>query len=142
MPGFGWERHYSLGIEAIDAQHRTIMDKFNVLYQAILGGEGQEKIALLIDDLIEYAQVHFRDEEELFTRHGYPKAEGQKAAHSSFKAKADAFRDSYLKDPRINPLEVVEFLKDWIENHVLTLDMEYKEFMVRLELMRKIQGKK
>lgn len=139
MPGFQWKREYRLGIESIDAQHKMIMEKFNALYEGITKGADLQTISMLMSGLIEYAQSHFHDEEELFTLNGYPKAEEQKAAHRKFRARAEAIHDAYVNDPTISPLEVVEFLEDWIENHLLTLDMDYKEFTVRLEALKKIR---
>jgi len=115
------------------------MEKFNALYEGITKGEDPRTISRLMSDLIEYAQLHFHDEEELFALNGYPKAEEQRAAHGKFRAKAEAIHEAYVNDPTTSPLEVVEFLEDWIENHLLTLDMDYKEFMVRLEALKKIR---
>jgi len=140
MPTFEWKRQYNLGIPAIDIQHKFIMDRFNSLYDAIAKNESKEVIALLINDLMYYSQLHFHDEEELFKKTSYPKIDEQKKAHEYFRAKANAFHDAYLKDSTINPLDVVGFLKDWIENHLMTLDMEYKEFINRVEAIRKISG--
>jgi hemerythrin len=139
MSVFLWKREYKLGIEAIDSQHKTIMDKFNALYDAISAGAEPGAVSRSMRELIDYSEVHFRDEEELFARNGYPKADQQKEAHRYFKERADAIYSAYLLDPTIDSLEIVNFLKDWIENHLLTLDMDYKEFLVRLEAIKRMR---
>jgi hemerythrin-like metal-binding protein len=140
MPEFEWKRQYNLGISAIDTQHQVIMDRFNSLYDAIAKGESKEVIVLLIEDLMNYSQLHFHDEEELFQKTSYPKIDEQIRAHEYFRSRANAFHDAYLKDSMIDPLRIVQFLKDWIENHLMSLDMDYKEFMERVEALRKIAG--
>ena len=139
MSEFHWKRGYKLGIEAIDSQHKTIIEKFNVLLKAISTGERPDRITFLMADLIAYAQVHFHDEEALFAQAHYPGADEQQAAHRQFKIKAEAIYAAYQENPTIDPLVIVEYLQNWIENHMLTLDMNYKEFMVKLEALRKIQ---
>jgi len=142
MPEYRWKPQYELGIEAIDSQHRLIMDKFNLLYAAVIGKEGREAIIGLMTEVLECAQTHFQDEEALFAKHRYPKETEQKKAHQAFRMKSEAIYASFLQNAVVNPLELVALLADWIENHMLTMDMEYKEFMLRLELLNRLAGKR
>jgi hemerythrin len=136
---FVWKREYDLGIAEIDDQHKMIMEKFNALSEAISEGSGQPRIAALIVELIDYAQKHFHDEEELFAKTGYPREKEQRIAHRDFGAKAETFYQSYLRNSTINAVEVLGFLQDWIKNHLLTLDMDYKEFMMKLEALERLK---
>jgi hemerythrin-like metal-binding protein len=139
MSTFEWERQYTLGIEAIDTQHKMIMEKFNELQEAINKRKEQEMISQLIVALIEYSKLHFRDEEDLFAKNKYPKAGAQKIAHLNFTKEAEDFYRAYVRDPMLNPLPIIAFLKDWIENHMLTLDMEYKEFIEKMTAIKKLK---
>ena len=56
-----------------------------------------------------------------------------------YKLGIEAIHTAYQENPTIDPLVIVECLRNWIENHMLALDMDYKEFMVKLEAKKKIQ---
>jgi hemerythrin len=140
MKEFEWKPIYDLGIEPIDAQHRTIMEKFRLLHEAIVGKAKPELIVSLMNELLAQARRHFHDEEELFVATDYPQLEAQRAAHREFSLKAESFYRAYALDPVIDPTIIVAFLRDWIENHMLTQDRDFKEFMVRLELLNKMKG--
>ena len=142
MPEFRWKAQYALGIENIDSQHKMIMDKFNALYDAIHNHDNKDTVAKLMVEVMECAQTHFLDEEALFANNRYPKENEQKMAHQSFKRKSEAIYSAFLQNKIVNTVDLVALLMDWIENHMLTMDMEYKEFMVRLELLNKITGSK
>ncbi len=118
------------------------MDKFNLLYAAVTGNQGREAIIDKMTEVLECAQTHFHDEEALFAKNRYPKENEQKRAHQAFKKKSESIYESFLQNAVVNPVELVALMADWIENHMLTMDMEYKEFMLRLELLNRIAGKR
>jgi len=141
MSVFVWKRHYELGIEAIDTQHKMIMDRFNLLYEAITKGEDQKVVASLMVDILDFIRLHFHDEEAILDANRYPRAEAQRAAHRDFLKRAESHYRAYLATPIVNPLELAGLMQDWIENHMLTMDMDFKEFMVRLDMVHRFGAK-
>lgn len=133
MPLIEWDEEYGFGIEELDNQHKLILERLN-FDDAIRAGEGDRIVEQLIVDLMEYTREHFRTEEELFEQHGYPKAGEQKIAHREFLERVEGFYAAYQRGERVIPLEVMVSLKDWIHNHLLTQDMEYRAYFMRLGL--------
>ncbi len=116
-------------IARMDDQHQIIMMKFGALYEAVGRGERQASISALILDMFEFTLSHFADEEELITKTGYPRSQEHKDAQTRLYAQAvDSYRE-YMENPLVSPLEVLGFIKQWIEDHVLTMDTDYRDFM-------------
>ena len=72
MKGFEWDDSIALGIPAIDNQHKLLIGWVNTLNEAIISGDGHEKVGEIIVNLISYVTVHFNDEERLLLSCKYP----------------------------------------------------------------------
>ena len=76
----------------------------------------------------QYTCDHFEYEEKYFARHKYPDTEAHKAEH---KALADQVNEKVVKF-NAGELELttdlVDFLGNWLRNHIRGTDMKYSEF--------------
>ena len=133
---FAFSDKYKTGIELVDNEHRKLFEIINETYDLIhddFAFDKYDQIVSLLNQLREYTEFHFKDEEELMERIGYPELESQKHAHSAFIAKLveidiqdlDAMDDNqqqYL-------LDLVNFLVTWLSNHILGADKKIGEFI-------------
>ena len=78
-----WEPSFETGIDAIDTQHRRIVDYINQLHDAISHKE-PHVIAQTLDHLCDYIATHFTFEEGLMERVGYSHAAAHKVVHDNF----------------------------------------------------------
>ena len=60
---FVWDEAYETGKDAIDEQHRSIVELINVLHYACESGSPPESVAKLLSDLTGLAEFHFFTEE-------------------------------------------------------------------------------
>ena len=125
-----WKDEYSVGIEVIDKDHRKLLNLINQFQTAVLYRTGREFEQEAFDELVKYTRTHFHREEKLMEENGYPDFEAHRALHRKMIAQVEASMASYQKVGRQVPLEqTVEFLQDWLINHINGTDQEYSGFL-------------
>jgi hemerythrin len=123
-----WDHSLSVNVAEIDQQHQKLIKIINELYDAMRQGKGKEVIGKTINGLIEYAGEHFQTEEKYFDLFGYPETSSHKKEHADFVKKVTGFK-SELETGRLSlSLEVMNFLSDWLKNHIKGVDMKYSPF--------------
>lgn len=85
-PAVVWSPEFELGVEAIDSQHRELIDRINQLLDAVRRGKGREESINLLNFLQEYVVLHFQSEEAYMRRHGYQDYAAHKEMHDAFVA--------------------------------------------------------
>lgn len=128
MVFFQWAPEYNTNVEIIDKQHQRLVEIINDLYTAVMEIRGQEVIKGVIKSLVEYAIIHFRTEEEYMLKYNYPGYGENKKEHENFSAKVADLQAQAKKDDFILSIDVLNFLKDWLQHHILVVDMQYKSF--------------
>ncbi|MEG0614993.1 MAG: hemerythrin family protein, partial [Oscillospiraceae bacterium] len=79
-----WNDGLSIGVPAIDAQHKTLCEKIDNLLEACKTGKGRIEIINTLTFLEDYTKKHFHDEEILQKSSGYPKCAEHKKIHENF----------------------------------------------------------
>jgi hemerythrin len=124
-----WESDFSVGIDEIDKQHHHLIDLINLLFDAMKAKKSGEVMERLIKELIDYTQSHFKTEEALFVRFAYPEAAGHVAEHGNFIETVAKFNRDFL-DKKIGvSIKILDFLMDWLKNHILVKDRAYGPFL-------------
>jgi len=124
-----WSAKLSVGVERFDNEHKKLVGMLNGLHDEMLKGKANTVLGPLLSELVKYTQTHFANEESLFKNHHYPNALSHKLEHDQLRKKAMELEVG-LKEGRINlSTETMKFLKDWLTNHILGTDMQYKEFL-------------
>lgn len=129
MELFKWSGKMSVGIQEIDDQHQNLINIINKLFKAMLAGKAQKIINEIVDELIEYADYHFDTEEKYFDQHGYPDSHQHTLQHSFYKDEILLFKKEILNGKSTVPMQVFNFLKDWLTNHIMKSDKKYAEFL-------------
>lgn len=125
-----WNENLSVGIEAVDEQHRMIFKLINETHSAMLEGRSGEQIASVINNLIEYTKSHFAFEEEVFAQFDYPEKESHIAAHRTLTEKVFDYKKRYESGQTILGAEMLGFLKDWLIGHIIAVDKKYRSFFM------------
>lgn len=124
---YHWEDRYSTGIQSIDNQHKEIFQYLNSLLNAMKSGHADKVIYQIVNDMERYSVVHFQKEEFFFQRFNYSGTKEHIEQHQFFIQKVAKLK-SDLKSGNISlSIELLNFLKDWIENHIIVLDKAYSE---------------
>lgn len=125
MPLMKWTDQYSVGIGAMDDQHRIIFDIINELFDAIRSGQ-QGDVLGVINRLVDYTQVHFNEEEEMLKEKNDPTLDWQQREHKIFFTEVDKFKQQAAQGGFL-PLEkdLSRFLMTWWNKHILEGDKKY-----------------
>lgn len=116
---------YWTGIDLIDKEHEEL---FRIVGKAnkLVRYEDEfdiEQILEVIHELHEYADFHFKDEEEYMESIHYKGLDAQKRAHSSFIDKVENIDMGQIQEnPKEYTQSLVEFLLGWLINHILYTD--------------------
>jgi hemerythrin len=129
MAYFNWQDSYSVGITVFDRHHKNLIDLINKLHEAMRAGKASQELNALVANLADYTQLHFSSEEKLLAQHAYPNLSRQVSEHNAFKAKIADFQAKLAKGQIGLSIEVMDFLKNWLANHILGEDQKYGPFL-------------
>lgn len=125
-----WDEGFSVGVSEMDRQHRRIIDIINSLIEKQDIGVDSEIISDTLIMMLEYANEHFRREEQYMLESGYPDYSRQRREHNEFRKRTAFFSIDTIRHKTAIPKEVLAYLKEWWVNHILNADMKYKTFFI------------
>ncbi len=121
MPYLKWSDEMSVNVKEIDEQHRKLVGMINILHDALQANKGRDVQRAVILDMLNYAVVHFGTEEKYMRRFNYAGYLSHKAEHCKFADKAGELKDRSF----VLTLEVLTFLRNWLQEHILGTDKKY-----------------
>jgi hemerythrin len=126
-----WYDKYNIGVEIIDAQHRELFRMIGRLQASLSSENVDEAMGNALKFLVDYAKHHFSAEEELMKRIGFPQYDHQKELHKKFIQKVANVLVRIKKGEPTTVSELIDFLTDWIVNHILDEDKKIGNFIAR-----------
>jgi len=128
MPYFEWTDSLLVGIKTIDDQHKQLVDMVNTLHHAVEEPGQSCPAPELVARLKAYAAEHFHIEEGYMQAFAYPEFEAHMQEHQSFSDAVQTFEDNCARGSA-NASEVLDFLKQWLTEHILGVDMRMGRFL-------------
>ena len=122
-----WEDKYSVGVVELDDQHKRMFAVINELLESINTGTTEEHIGNIIESLVKYKIFHFSTEEKYFKEFNYEGAEDHIIKHKEFNEKLTKMKEKYTEYSVEFAFELIDFLEDWLLDHLMTTDQKYKE---------------
>ena len=130
MQQIAWDEKMSVGVQALDEDHRQLVRMVNELYESILAEDAGGVLQSVLDRLTLYTVEHFRREEELFLRYGYPEAEAHANEHARLIAQVEKARKNFGSGGNaVLSLELINFLRQWLLSHIQGVDKKYGPFL-------------
>jgi hemerythrin len=126
---FNWKNSYSVGVQALDHQHRAIMRGLNELHEEMLGGRTNEAVAPLIRNLTSIAGAHFAAEEELMESTQFPGLAEHRAKHEELTRKIHEFIARHEMGNRAAYSQFLYFVRAYMTEHMLKEDHEYASWL-------------
>jgi CRP/FNR family transcriptional regulator len=126
-----WDSDYSIGVEAIDEQHRRLFDISNRFYDAWRVQAGRDALCRIFDELLEYTRYHFAEEERLMQQISYPGLPQHRRSHEELVDLVGRFRRQLESGTPGVETEALEFVKTWLNIHVLEDDRDIGEHLLR-----------
>ena len=121
-----WSDHFVSGIDAVDVQHKALVEMINAAAPHLASGgeEAQHTVGPLLDKLVRYAASHFKFEEDMmqsaqllpayFSQHLH--------THQTFVDEVIQMRAQYEKGESLSGNDLLHFLTSWLTFHILSED--------------------
>lgn len=123
MQQLQWNECFSVGVSLIDHQHKKLVSIINDLIVARENQQQQGVIEKILTEIIAYTEYHFSSEEKLLRIH--PDYENHCLIHRNFVTNMLELVNSYQNGNTHISKEILEFLVDWLKDHVLHTDLSF-----------------
>lgn len=124
-----WTPDLTVGIEAIDAQHRRIFEIADDLLVAMRSGKGRSEVSAVLDFLGQYVLEHFSLEERAMGEIGDSNYRVHKAEHEEFIGRFEGLKGAFASGGASTAfvLQVNNLVCGWLRNHIAKLDPTIRE---------------
>ncbi|MCU7835238.1 MAG: bacteriohemerythrin [gamma proteobacterium symbiont of Taylorina sp.] len=113
------------GIKKIDTQHQKLVDAINDLDKAIILNKNNHIVSGILEQMTQYVETHFLDEEEMLRRCQYPRLKEHQQCHSKFIKQIKLFQKMQKQGLPNIETQIFIFLKEWVFIHIKHTDMAY-----------------
>jgi len=128
---FEWKDEYSVKIAEIDEQHKKLFDLIIELESCSKESEFETIVKDVLENLMEYVNIHFETEEYYFDKANYEETAAHKDIHTAIKLDLNE-KINTLFARKITALDIVglhNFLIDWLQHHILEQDQKYVQHL-------------
>jgi hemerythrin len=112
-----WEKRYSVGIEAVDHEHRELVELINRLHEQAKAQGSKVAVLGFFGDLYKAISAHFALEERFMREKGYDQLRQHKGDHERL---LDEIRD-IMEDYEVNDIfeerQLAQRLDAWFSRH-------------------------
>lgn len=122
-----WKDEYSVGVEAMDNDHKKLINLINQLQTSVDYYTGKEFEEKALDELVDYTKTHFRREEKLLEDNNYADLDSHKEQHKQFIEKINNAAEEYKKNSDATIVDTLKYLKVWLISHINGTDKEYSK---------------
>ena len=120
-----WSDEFSIGIEAIDDDHKILLEQVNKCQKLVAGDD--ENIGEILDNLGRYTTSHFKREEIVMESCGYPGLANHRQVHKLLIKQLEEKRQLYQQG-LLNEQTLSVFLTSWLMDHIKTMDRAYAPY--------------
>jgi len=127
-----WKDDYSVSVKRFDGEHKKLFSFLNELNDAMAKGQGRFVIQNVLHQLLDYTRQHFAAEEVAMRSVAFAGLASHIAEHRELTAKVEKFSAEYSKGDTSITIDVLYFLRDWLDHHIISTDRKYKEALAGL----------
>lgn len=131
MAFINWSDNLSTGVTLFDNDHKKLVALANELHESITVGAQQTALEPILNELVKYTVFHFGHEEGMMIQYAYPAYAKHKKEHDALVEKVQDYYNQVREGKTTISLSLIGFLKDWLVNHIMGSDMEYREFFAK-----------
>ncbi|MCM2283958.1 MAG: bacteriohemerythrin [Desulfobacula sp.] len=124
-----WEKKYSVDVEEIDIHQKKMFELFNQLIDMMSSKTDIKDCINVITEINEYSKLYFSTEEKFLKKKGYPDFHSHAKAHRQFAKISISLRREISENEDSLTLDVIEEMRNWLINHILTRDTLYIPFL-------------
>jgi hemerythrin len=117
----------------IDSEHDVQMQLLDSLAQTLQKPEGLSPANFILDQFIEFSDMHFLSEQLVMRLHGYPGYELHLEEHTRLMKKVREIRSDVSPGEEKISLQLVHELRAWLLSHIATEDIGFGQFLKNKE---------
>lgn len=140
MAMMAWTSAMSVGVPELDEDHRVLIRIINQLAEYTRHADRVDVLRQCLYALLRYAEFHFAREEKVMTACDYPGLAHHKREHRAFTAHMRALAKALDADQPLTAeivnQDLLNYLKDWLNHHILIEDMSYRRLAESNDLAR------
>lgn len=125
-----WKDNLATGVNEIDAQHKELFKRIDVLFEACSKRKGRAEVSNLMNFLEEYVVVHFDTEEKYMTMFNYPEYSSHMDEHTNFITDFLYLKKQFeTSNEHLTLLKLNMKLVDWLRQHIGEVDQKMGVFL-------------
>jgi len=129
MPVLEWNDSFLIGIRQFDEHHKHLVLLLNMTFDGITTNAPKDELEAVLHELIEYTAYHFTAEEHWMKEHHYPGLDVQVKEHAEFTKRIGELAKDFHSGIKDIDLVVLDFLIDWLTEHILEKDSAYGTYV-------------
>ncbi len=134
-----WDEKYSVGISIIDDEHKEFFAIINKAVAIKENNGSPEEVREILYEMIKYALKHFATEETYMKKFNFPEFQLHRNEHLDFTDKTFANLNKVIMGDYQIANEILEYLKQWLVNHIQKTDRKYIECFNKNGLNKDLQ---
>jgi hemerythrin-like metal-binding protein len=120
-----WRDAFAVGHEVLDGQHRKLFGLGNEIITAISSKRSREEVEMLLYNLVQDMEIHFRSEEEIMAGENNPLPDDHKESHHSLLNRLKLLRTRYCAG-QLQASELLGFIAyDIVAQHIGSEKMKF-----------------
>ena len=117
-----WSEGLEIGVDAMDTEHRALVDSINQLEASLDSGEERSRTIQMVARVAREAKAHFASEEAAMANAKYPGAALHALKHQHMAAQILSFLTRYSRDTSALNGHMLKFLSDSLAHHIRNED--------------------
>jgi hemerythrin len=117
-----WREEFSVGVPAVDLEHRDLIDLINDLHGMLGEGASRERIVDTLGEIHAQISAHFALEEKFMRDSDYPAYPAHKADHEALLDELRDIMDRVEDDGSYEESRLSRELERWFTEHFRTHD--------------------
>jgi len=131
MPYFNWTPEMAIGLARIDDDHKVLVAIMNRLFDNLETDQDDETMEQSFKALVRYTEIHFGREEAVLSVVNYPDLSSHRDDHNLFIKDINQMQKEFGDSTsRKEKTKLLDYLKNWLTNHIMIDDMAYKSFII------------
>ena len=113
-----WDGSLATGIAGIDRHHQEMFDLVNEFYRQMMAGDSAATAKRVIARIDATMSDHFREEEALMAKVGYPDAARHRSNHQAFLDRIATLKTNVEAERPDAPAQMFDFVSVWLKEHI------------------------
>jgi len=122
-----------IGEITIDAEHELQLQLLDTLSQTLAKGGDFAPTRHILEQFIEFSDMHFLSEQLIMRLNNYPAYEAHLEQHTRLMKKVREIRENIIHGENVSSLQLILELRDWLLHHIATEDLAFGEFLSKKE---------